>query len=695
MVHTDILKTGAFPQRFCDKFKIQGNITSVAVNNEEDVFAVGDGAFYRITKNGISKLESEENFKKVICDRNNRVIAVTTGKVIEIGEKSCKALVDFNEEIRDIAYADKVYVLTKDNLYYEENGEFKKYAATQQEAFSLAVTNEKICACNSRCVQRMEGKRKEWRNIFPDHSTMPFMDILTVCFDKIGYLWVGSEQGAFIYDYRNGWYSHKQISCLPEEKVYSITACDDGSMLLGTNAGAVLIKTGSAKYLPATRYSFSTDVNCVAYKNGSLYTASKGGVVKIYEKTMTLEEKAQYIFDLTEKHFPRKEGFVTSIRGLGEDDDLEGKVSSITDNDGLWTQTYCAAMALCYAVTGDEKALQAARRSFKANLWLTKATEKKGFTARAVRYPDEADWGKGIEEQEIWAEWHRSSDGTYEWLGETSSDEMTGHYMGFSLYYDLCANEEEKSQIREAVCDITDHIIENDGYLVDVDGLPTTWACWNPDELNNNNMWSWERGVNSLEWLTFLKVAYHVSGDEKYNKLYKEYIERHHYLINASHTKRDDGHSCHIDDNLAMCNIITLLRLEEDEAIRNYILMGLSAHNAYTKHEHNPFYNFVYGAFTDKGCRADEMADELRNCPMTLANPVLINSNRKNIEIDETPLYWGEELHIKVPLSWDERPFRTNDQDPYLLDDLGSLKAYSGVTFLFDYWIGRYFGIIE
>ena len=84
---------------------------------------------------------------------------------------------------------------------------------------------------------------------------------------------------------------------------------------------------------------------------------------------------------------------------------------------------YLSALCMCYGVTKDEKVLAAARRCKDAMLLLTRATGIKGFTARAVRYPDEKDWGKGLETQDIGQEWHRSPDGTYEWLGETSSDE--------------------------------------------------------------------------------------------------------------------------------------------------------------------------------------------------------------------------------------------------------------------------------
>ena len=73
--------------------------------------------------------------------------------------------------------------------------------------------------------------------------------------------------------------------------------------------------------------------------------------------------------------------------------------SNVTDNDGLWTHTYLASLCFCYAVTKDEEVLKAARRTKDAGLFLTRAPEIKGFTARAVRFPDERKWGVGLGEK--------------------------------------------------------------------------------------------------------------------------------------------------------------------------------------------------------------------------------------------------------------------------------------------------------
>ena len=47
--------------------------------------------------------------------------------------------------------------------------------------------------------------------------------------------------------------------------------------------------------------------------------------------------------------------------------------------------------------------------------------------------------------------WRPSADGKWLWKGDTSSDEITGHYYGYLFYYDLVADEAEKLHVAQHV----------------------------------------------------------------------------------------------------------------------------------------------------------------------------------------------------------------------------------------------------
>ena len=106
---------------------------------------------------------------------------------------------------------------------------------------------------------------------------------------------------------------------------------------------------------------------------------------------MSLKEKAVELRSQTEKYNVNR-GYV-----LDRHLDNEGVVSldegyvPATDNDGLWTGLYTAALCFEYACTKDPEVRAMAKRSLLAMIRLTRITGIEGFTARAIRYPDSRD----------------------------------------------------------------------------------------------------------------------------------------------------------------------------------------------------------------------------------------------------------------------------------------------------------------
>ena len=67
----------------------------------------------------------------------------------------------------------------------------------------------------------------------------------------------------------------------------------------------------------------------------------------------------------------------------------------------------------------------------------------------------------------------------------------------------------------------TGHIVSNGYKLIDVTGQPTRWGVWSPDQLNLNQSWADEHGLNSLQMLTFLLSAFHVTKNNSYWNTWK------------------------------------------------------------------------------------------------------------------------------------------------------------------------------
>lgn len=691
-------KANKYPQRICDFYTADNGLVS---NKALCLGADKNGVVYIGTDSGLNYTKADGTFGTFACDavksiyttKDGTVFFAACNTVYTVKDGKIEELQSIESEIREFSGIDDVYMLADNALYKLENGKFERFFHNEAEAVNISISNEKIVAASGTNISIVNGKRKHWMTIFSEHCNMPVFNVNCLTFDEsLGFLWLGTDKGCYIFDLKSNWYGPDELEALPAEKIYKIRFADDGRVIFSSEAGLIILKNGSKKYLPATRWACEKDLNDAIAVGDSIWTATNSGVSKITEKEMTLQEKAEFCFNLAEEKYVRTLGYVTGLHDIKNGDIYTGKPHG-TDNDGLWTQTYIGALSYAYAVTKDEKYLEAARRSMNAMVYLTKITGIKGFTARAVRFEGEPGFGTIVKRDGC--EWHKAPNGECEWLGETSSDEMTGHFFGFSLYYDFCANNEEKETIREAVCDIVDHIIEHDYRLCDIDGLPTTWAVWNPDELNRNNMWLWEKCINSLEMLTFLSVAYHVSGDEKYRKEFLRLAIDEHYLLNAAQHKKPDGHTNHIDDNLGFLCTITILRTETDPAIRKYLLMGTKHHWEYERPERCAFYNLIYGAFSDDYCDLELAAASLRDYPMDFVRRPLYNSSRKGLVYDTEQEHWGYPTQLKEALDIDSRQITNYDSNPFRVDGGNGTNACSPTPFLLPYWFGRYYGLIE
>ena len=501
---------------------------------------------------------------------------------------------------------------------------------------------------------------------------------------------------------------------MPDGSFNDMYFAPDGKKYFATNTGLITLVEGKISYFSYGAWLMHPTVTKLAVSDkGTIAAVTPEGISLITSKYMTLEEKAKHYDELAVKYFTRNEGYQVS-RELRKYGDMESGWLPNSDNDGLFTGLYCASQCFRYAVTGDAAAKANAKKAVEAMIKLTEITGRKGFTARATRYSHEENFMTGNRE-----EWHVCEDNPdCEWLGETSSDEMTGHYFAYGIYFDLVADKKEKKKIAEVVKTITDHIIENNFHLTDVDGVPTTWANWEPDLLNNDDRWYYERGTNSLEILSFLKTTYHVTGDEKYNQIFDMLIKKHHYAMNCMQYKVEDGHVAHIDDQLDFVNIYPLIAYTDNEAHNEIFKMGLNHHWEYERVERSPFFNIVYGALTNNSCDVENAAKSLSEMNLDLIRWPIYNSYRKDIVWDTEQEAMGIPPQLKYPVDYSSRVLVHYDGNPFVCDsgaerfvDINSkivnrtatlpgtagangMRAMMPYIYLLPYWMGRYYGLL-
>jgi len=425
--------------------------------------------------------------------------------------------------------------------------------------------------------------------------------------------------------------------------------------------------------------------------DGSVRVRTASGACRIAFRALTLEEKAAHYERLTDERHVRF-GYVTGCQ-LRHPGDLAATVPHIDDNDGLWTAMYLAAQCFRYAVTAAAEARGKVRSSLRALLELERQSTVPGMPARALTHRSEADFGRPRQ-----GEWHPTADGQWEWKGDTSSDEIDGHYFAWGICWDLAADPEERAAMAGAVRRVTDHILDHGFALVDIDGRPTRWGMWAPERLNHDPAWRAERGLNSLEVLSYLKVAAHITGERRYEQAYQDLVRNHHYALNALRQRVVPGdfpgaESNHSDDELAFLAYYNLLRYETDPGLRALYRASLEHAWSVVRPEACPLWNLMYGALSGQPCDAEAALGALRDIPLDLIHWRMTNSHRPDLEWTAAADRFGQRQLVR-PLPWRERPLHKWNGNPYRPDGGNDLSEECGTFWLLPYWLGRYHGLL-
>lgn len=657
--------------------------------------AVAGGKLYIAADDGIYAYEDGKLSEYARGKTAERLAAVNgkpaffDGRDVYIADKKIACPEKISDMASDGEYA---YLLGEEHTFrVSANGKaeyFTGFECCRPE--HIAAVRGKLYGWDDDAVSICYAKRPRWsRSLISDAGLDGRVNSIDV--DEYGHIYVSTTAGAAIFDGRRYWLTHREADCLPCAPTNKIVTGRDGTRYYCTDAGLYTEKEAARSYIGYNRWLPSVKVTDVAAADDGMlvYVATDKGISKITYKEMTLEEKAVF-FRKRNTEMLTREGYVTEKWGV-EGRDLSTGFLGVTDNDGLWTGLNMLALCYEYAVTKDEEVLALARRYKDGMLKLMDITGIDGFTARAYRRPGEDAFGDGD------PEWHPATDekGEVEWKGETSSDEMVGHFMTLAGYYDLVADEDEKKEIAAQLKAIMDHIMDHGWMLYDADGLPTSWAHWGPDDLNNNDLWRFEHGMNSLEILTFLKIVWHQTGEEKYNEAYRRLITDHHYAMNCANHKVKDFHDCHIDDRLAFFITQPLLKYEKDPVIRQFIFEGMRDHFEYERCEGTPMWSMVYGAYTEEVADIETAVSQLEKMPLDLLSGKIINSVRPELKYFSVPEEFGGGKLLEKGLPYDEKCVEKIGGEALNPDSMREGCLYDGSVYLLPYWMGRYYNLIK
>jgi len=595
------------------------------------------------------------NVLQVTCDEQGNVFVQTDAGLSRFDGKRWKGAPDTETDILFPSPQER----TQDAGFQGPVGDVRDFAQRGDE----------IClAMDSALIFRQDGV---WGTYLPRDGVRSWApsDVRATAFGADGRLWFASPQGVGVRDTGGDWTLYSGSEGLPFNDFTCMSAGPKG-VWFGTTNGAIRFADGQWEFRQGRRWLLDNHVNDIAVgPDGTAWIATPAGVSCIKTIPMTLAEKADYYEQEIDRYHRRTSFEYVSDAELPAPGVKKGGKARDTDNDGHFTGIYLGSASLAYAATKDPTQKKKAHKAFEALAFLSKVTEGGsnpapiGFIARAVRPTDGPDPNETLnpdtdrerqKRDSLWKvmdpRWPVDESGEWYWKCDSSSDELDGYYFGFGLYYDhVCESEAEKEELRAVVRRMTDHLLIHDYNMVDHDGQPTRWGHFSPQDLNQNQAWWIERGLNSQSILTYLIVAHHITGDPRYREAYLDLVNNHGYAINVMTSPKiqfGPGSLGQADDNMAFMNFYSLIRYETDPELLRTYYNSIFWYWHIEKYERNAFTNFVYAACCDGKTRTDQWrtrdltparewmelsVDTLRRFPMDLVDWPLSNAHRTDL----------------------------------------------------------------
>ncbi|MEX2593729.1 MAG: hypothetical protein WD426_13225 [Anditalea sp.] len=475
-----------------------------------------------------------------------------------------------------------------------------------------------------------------------------------------------------------------------------------GNVWFGSEKGAFMLgEDGKFNYYFGERWLPGEEIRDIAEgKENSVLLLSDKGMAEIVFEEMTLYDKALfYEKQVRERHI--RYGFNATLVDMETGNFDTGRLGD-SDNDGLWTGMYLGGQAFRYAVEPSEEALQHIRESLAAMERLYTINPVPGFPSRSF---ERSGYIERLADPE---RWQHAEDPEWDWKATTSSDEAIGHIFAFSVVADLVDDEELRDKSVELIDTLMQHIVDNDLYLIDYNGKPTTWGRWNPEYVNGFPKEVGDRKLNSSNILAMLQTAYHFTKKEIYQEKAFELINDHGYLDNLMVPMEQIGRAPedsdewgrmlseswnHSDDEMYFLGYWGLYRYAFNDSLKNKYRESILDHWEAERPEKEGAWNIFTAMVDADNFDLEEAIWYLQEYPLDLINWTMTNSHRKDIE----PIADNfRRQTIKEVLPPDELKISRHNANRFVLDggNDGRSEYSAGDIWLLPYWMGRYLGVI-
>ncbi len=696
-------------QEIAVKIPTDKPVTSVAIY-EGLTYLVSDGGLFTLVEGKLEGVRDASEGVKRIMTLDGALWGITADAVYRLQAGNVEKV--FDETMIDLCiHAGTVHGATKSDVFRFENGEFvdirpKSGWLTTNTTMIMEDGTQvlsdpvqlgpirQIASYNDTLHLLVHGRPallegSVYHQNFVEWGQMPSRgvhDMLTLG----SKLYFATDRGLAVLR-GTALTSIKGEDGLPYEDTICLAQGFAGDLWIGTTNGAIRKMQGEYHFFGANQWLPGNQVHDIAVSGQTVCIATEGGLCVLSYEPYTLRKKAAYFEQLTEKWGHKRLGFVHQLYW---DDQEKAWLREISDNDGGHTAHYLAAMCFKYAVTGDEAARREAVDAFEAMRWLQTITGTEGFFGRAI-WSVEGDQGELAQRGSggLPAKWYKTEDGRWKWKGDTSSDEVNGHFYSVALFHDLVAKGEDKKTAADHLARIAKHLLDNGWVLRDMDGKPTRWGRWDPEYLLQPYGFE-ARGLNGMEAQSYMWTAHALSGDPVFKQGLNQLLEwnYHTYTVREKITFPPES-VVTWDDELAFRALHPLISYCDDPNLRSIYLRALQRHWEVMRMQKLPFFNFMYGGLTGNDCEARQGVKHLREWSLDTVSHSYHNSHRSDLSAEPgyTPYAGGTRGLSPRELGsmWGSRSAIHNDGGG------GGRVVTPPVGWLEDYWMGRYYGMIQ
>ncbi len=536
---------------------------------------------------------------------------------------------------------------------------------------------------------------------------------------------------------------------------------DNGVIWYGATTGLTRYDANAERdedvimFFSAHKHLDSDEVNALYAEGDNVWVLNGGESVSYIEMiSLTCEERGDLLREETHTYVMRR-GMVCHMNTTEPKNIKTALGYTSCDNDGTFTVGHAVGELFRYAVLKKElgedhpktiEARKCATLNAEANLLLTYVHgREEGFIARSYHVtgeplPDDGHFYKRNGNIAVCAETDESketgrlgeevpcgypiperlarlyrdlgyTDDEITYKADTSSDEVSSHYLHFRLAHDILGpgDPELDELIKDACKRTTTHIINGNFEFLEHSGKPTTWAKWSKRYFATPGSGYVDSPLNSAELLMYLKVTMHITGEKGlWQETYDKLLEEGYADLTTKHFDRffqgamgvgasPEEDLMYGDNFLALITFWMLCTLEEDEKLLELYRNSFKSWSGTLLREQNPGYAFpMLAACPDIELDFERMADWFYRHEITrLAS--FVRLKRHDVPVKRLRHEADVDKEISALLMPDERSTEKFDRNPFQLLERSTARDchYEGCyPYTFAYWVGRYYGFI-